>query len=283
MLYATWSKPAPPSASGNATPVSPNSAAFLNRPRGKCPVSSSSLASGFTSDSANSRTLFCNSFCSSVSSRSTVAHSRLAKQLFEFCILGKRLQEAFVGGLQVFRVHTRLAGHGHEVRIPDPSRQHVQMQMPNHASARGAAQVHSQIHSIGFVICPQGRFHALRQSHHFVQRSHLAQIQFRNMRVRHDHHVPGGIGEAIQNDKCLLASMDDERLRVIFPRQCIAKNTFRRVSTRRLRPVLVAPRSQDMVHRIASFSRKSCAHSITQKGTASYTRAPIRPEPLYAC
>src|SRR5271163_768219 len=64
-----WSNPGPPSVSGNATPVRPSSAAFLKSPSGKWPFPSFSLASGRTSDSANSRTLFCNSCCSSVSSK----------------------------------------------------------------------------------------------------------------------------------------------------------------------------------------------------------------------
>src|SRR5579863_1679687 len=66
-----WSKPAPPSFSGSATPVRPNSAAFVKRSRGKWPVSSSSRARGLTSASANSRTDFCSSNCSSVSSKFT--------------------------------------------------------------------------------------------------------------------------------------------------------------------------------------------------------------------
>src|SRR5437660_4075661 len=153
-----WSKPPPPSDSGKGTPVSPSSAAFLKSSRGKCPVSSSSFARGRTSDSANSRTLFCSSFCSSVSSRSTVAHSRSVKHLFELRILSRRsrlressegLGQAFVGGFQIFRVNARFAGYGHEVRITHPARQHVQMQMPNDSRARGTAQIHSQIHAVG--------------------------------------------------------------------------------------------------------------------------------------
>src|SRR6266700_5380504 len=162
-----WSKPAPPSASGSATPVRPISAAFLKSARGKWPVSSSSFANGRTSDSANSRTVFCSSFCSSVSSRSNVANSRQAKHLFEFRILsrptgvresGKRLGETFERGLQIFRVHARFGGHRHEVGIADPARQHVQMQVPNHARARGAAQIHSQVHPLGLVMCAESRF-----------------------------------------------------------------------------------------------------------------------------
>src|SRR6266851_5696580 len=260
-----WSKPAPPSDSGNGTPVSPSSAAFLKRSRGKCPVSSSSFARGRTSDSANSRTLFCSSFCSSVSSRSTVAHSCSAKHLFELRILSRRsrlressesLGQAFVGGFQIFRVNARLAGYGHEVRIAHPAWQHVQMQMPNDARTRGAAEIHSQIHAVRLIAGAQSRFHALRELHHLAERRSIAQVQFRNVRVGNNHHVPGGIGETIQDDKCFLAPMDDQRLRIIVARYRITKNALRLVSACRLFHVLVAPGSPDIVHRIASFFEK---------------------------
>src|SRR5712692_4919823 len=172
-----WSKPAPPSDSGNATPVNPSSAAFLKSSRGKCPVSSSSFASGRTSDSANSRTLFCSSFCSSVSSRSNVSDSFSAKNRYEYGIRarlahalrsGKRLRESFVSCRKIFRVYTRLSDYGHEIRIAHPARQDVQMQMSHHPSPRSAPQIHSQVHSIGFVILAQNFFQTLRQPHHLA-------------------------------------------------------------------------------------------------------------------
>src|SRR6266852_5042150 len=129
-----WSQPAPPSASGIATPVSPNSAAFLKRLRGKLPVSSNSLASGLTSDSANSRTLFCSSLCSSVSSRFNEKLPTSGKRLPRDHILSRpggslflseSLAQAFEGGLQVFRVRSSFPSNSHEIRIAKPTRQHV--------------------------------------------------------------------------------------------------------------------------------------------------------------
>src|SRR5260370_14327088 len=260
-----WSKPAPPSDSGNGTPVSPSSAAFLKSPRGKWPVSSSSFASGRTSDSANSRTLFCSSCCSSVSSRSTVAHSHSAKHLFELRILSRRsrlresserLGQAFIRSFQSCRVNAGFARYGHEVRLAHPAWQHVQMQMPNDARTRGAAEIHSQVHAIGFVAGTQRCFRALRKLHHLAERRSIAQIQFRNVRVGNNHHVHGGVGETIQDDKCFLAPMDDQSLRIIVARHRIAKNAFRLVSACSLFHVLVAPGSPDIVHRIASFFEK---------------------------
>src|SRR5208283_3324112 len=192
IVYARWSKPAPPSASGNATPVKPNSAAFLNSSRGKCPVSSSSLACGRTSVSANSRTLFCSNFCSSLSSKFTATPRSRSKPWIEFAILPRqlnpphlvislapsseeseardrffssspqRLPQLLKRVLQFLRMHARLARHGHEIRISDPSRQHVQMQVPRHAGAGGLPQIHSQVHSVGRVTRAQSRLHPPR-------------------------------------------------------------------------------------------------------------------------
>src|SRR5258708_8723552 len=186
-----WSKPAPPSDSGNGTPVSPSSAAFLKRSRGKCPVSSSSFARGRTSDSANSRTLFCSSLCSSVSSRSTVCNSLPAKHTLKFCILarlpgpcesGQRLGETFESSLQVLRVHPRLTRHGHKIRIANPARQRVQVQMPGNAGPCGTAQIHSKVHPVRVVFLPIRAFHDLRQLHHLRQGFRVTQIQFREDR-----------------------------------------------------------------------------------------------------
>src|SRR5713226_734108 len=260
MVYATWSKPAPPSDSGNATPVKPSSAAFLKSSRGKRPVSSSSFAIGRTSDSANSRTLFCSSFCSSVSSRSTVSDSSSAKtdaiqvRLATLLRSGKRLREAFVSCRKVFRVNARLSDYGHEIRIAHPARQCVKVQMPEHTSAGSASQIHSQVHAIAFVIIAQNCFHSLRQPHHLAQRFGVTQVQFRHVLVGDDHNVPRRVGEPVQNHKRLRAAMNNQRLGVVLPRQRIAKNAFRMLPAGHSLHVLVAPRSPDVVHRNESFA-----------------------------
>src|SRR5207249_1504846 len=158
------------------------------------------------------------------------------------------------------------------------------MQMSNDASASGAAQVHSQIHPVGLVIRAQSRFHTLGELHHFVQCSRFAQIQFRNVCVRHDHYVAGGIGEAVQDDKRFFAAMNDKSFRVIVARHGIAKNALRLVSTCRLFHVLVAPRSPDIVHRIGSFfSKLRAQHSAkaTYELRTSSCSARAWPEPTY--
>src|SRR5208337_305877 len=172
MVHARWSNPAPPHSSGNATPVSPSSAAFLNSSRGKCPVSSNSFASGRTSISANSRTLFCSSFCSSLSSKFTATPCQPSQGRGSASrnSSGQRLPQLIKRGLQFLRLHPRFPRHGHEIRIPNPTRQHVQMQMSRHAGAGRLPQVHAQVHSVRPVIRTESRLHSLRQLHHFLQR-----------------------------------------------------------------------------------------------------------------
>src|SRR5215470_13407240 len=163
-----WSNPAPPSASGMAKLVNPSSPALRKFSRGNRPVSSSSLAMGFTSDSANSRTLFWRSLCSSLSSRFTAALRDLASSLCE------GLAQPFVGGLQLFRMHAGLGGDGHEVCVTEPARQRVHVQVSGDSCAGGAAKIHAQVHSVRLVYRPIGTLHTLRKSHHFGKRIRVA-------------------------------------------------------------------------------------------------------------
>src|SRR5260370_24710442 len=221
MVYARWSKPAPPSASGNAMPVSPSSAAFLKSSRGKCPVSSSSFASGLTSDSANSRTLFCSSFCSSVSSRSKDVFSarkptRNVDSAFcatvPACGSEEGLAERVVSCSQIFRMDAGLTSHRHEVRVADPTRQCMQMQMSCHSSSRSAPKIHAQVHTIRFVICLKRFLHALRQLHHFFQRLWFAQIQVSSVGIRHHHHVSQRVRISLQDNNPFRAATYNQLL-----------------------------------------------------------------------
>src|SRR5208337_4225799 len=259
IVYARWSKPAPPSASGNATPVKPSSAAFLNSSRGKCPVSSSSLASGRTSDSANSRTLFCSSFCSSVSSRftATPCHPVQGRGSASRNSSGQRLPQLLKRGLQFLRLHARFSRRGHKIRIPNPSRQNVQMQVPRHAGTGGLPQVHTQVHSVRRIIRAISRFHFLRQLHHFRQRLCIAEIQFRHMRVRHDHHVPGRVWIPVQDHECLFPPVNHQRLFIVGALHRSAEKTLGLLALRHFRHILEPPRRPNVIHRLQSSLAQS--------------------------
>src|SRR5580700_481073 len=261
-----WSKPAPPSDSGMAMPVRPSSAAFLKLSRGKWPVSSSSLASGRTSDAANSRTVFSSSACSSVRSR-FMCRSSLAQKKKKIYTegteknrlrrrLGEGLAQALIRNFEFFGVNTGLARHGHEVGIAEPAGQDVKMQMAGDAGSCCAAQVHAEIHTVGLVICLESFLDALRKLHHLAECFGITQAQFRDVRVRHDHDVPGGVWKTIEDNEGLRAAISDECFVVLVERDGVAKNAVGLLPCRYLLHVLVAPRRPEIVHRAASLSVK---------------------------
>src|SRR6266481_759971 len=104
------------------------------------------------------------------------------------------------------------------------------MQMPKDARTRGAAKIHSQIQAVGLIAGAQSRFHALRELHHLAERRSIAQIQFCNVRVGNNHHVPRGIGETFKMTKGFWPRWKDRLSRSMFARNGTAKIHSRRVS-----------------------------------------------------
>src|ERR1700674_3292991 len=145
-----WSKPAPPSDSGSATAVRPSSAALRNVSRGKCPVTSISRASGFTSFSANSRTVRCSNVCSSVSEKfnggswNDVAPVRRGGR----ALLSQSLAQFRVGRGKLFRLEARFAHRGHEIRVAGPAGHEMHMEMMGNAGAGRGAQIHARVDAV---------------------------------------------------------------------------------------------------------------------------------------
>ena len=60
--------------------------------------------------------------------------------------------------------------HSHEVRIAEPARQHMHVQMASHPGARRLTQIQPQIDAVGRVGAFQCTGGALRQRHHLQRR-----------------------------------------------------------------------------------------------------------------
>src|SRR5205085_4130964 len=75
----------------------------------------------------------------------------------------ERLGKPLVGGLQIFRVNARFARHRHEIRIANPARQHMQVQVPGDSCARRAAKIHAQVHAVRLVLFAVNGFETLRE------------------------------------------------------------------------------------------------------------------------
>ncbi len=157
----------------------------------------------------------------------------------------------------------------------------MQMQMSSDSRTGCSPEVHAEIHPIWFVSGSECCLDTLGKLHHFCEGFGFTQLQFRDVRVRHDHDVSGGVGVAIQNDKRFCSAMNDQRFRIVIARDRVAKNTFRLFVAGDPRHVLVAPGCPDVVHRVERpASPKTCAHSITQnRGAGAGWRGPQFPLP----
>ncbi len=96
--------------------------------------------------------------------------------------------------------------------------------MPFHSRAGCAAHVHSQIISLRVIRSLQHRLHLLRQTHHLRQRVRVSSREIGDVRVRHDHHVAGRIGIAIENDEVFFAAENDVRAGILIGGDGAAEN-----------------------------------------------------------
>ena len=128
------------------------------------------------------------------------------------------------------------ADDGHEVGIAEPARENVEMEVADDAGACGAAEVHAEIHAVGLVICLEGFFDALREVHHFGEGVGIAEVEFGDVRVRDDHDVAGGVGEAIEDDEDFRAAIGDERFVIVVARDGVAEDAVGLLAGCRLAP-----------------------------------------------
>ena len=63
-----------------------------------------------------------------------------------------------VSRVEVFGKHARFADDGHEIGIAEPARQNVKMDVADDSGAASAADVHADVHSVGFVVARGRRF-----------------------------------------------------------------------------------------------------------------------------
>src|SRR5436190_4243045 len=140
------------------------------------------------------------------------------------------------------------------------------MQMARDSRAGSTAEIHAEIHAIGFVERFEGCLGALRQVHHFRERCRVHAGNFRGVFVGNDHQMARSIGKAIQNSERACATMHDERRRVVHALRRIAKNARGLFTGNGIGDVLVAPGSPDVIHcgcASQEFERASIAQNKT--------------------
>src|SRR5579862_7906817 len=103
---------------------------------------------------------------------------------------GEGAAQTLIGGCKFLGLDPRFADRGHEIGVPDPARQNVQVQMSGDTGSRGPAYVDAYVVAIGAIQTLERPFDALRESHHFGEGLWFGLGERRPMRIRNYHHVP---------------------------------------------------------------------------------------------
>ncbi len=122
--------------------------------------------------------------------------------------LGKDRAHPFPGALQVFRQNAAFGNRSHEVGIAGPAGQGVQMQVSGDARATGRTQIHAEVVAVRMVEPLQHHFRALRQINQFMSSIGGQQAEPVQVRIRHHHHVAGGVGIGVKADEAVFAADD---------------------------------------------------------------------------
>ena len=117
---------------------------------------------------------------------------------------------------KILRLKACLCDCGHEIRIADPARQHVKMQVSGNAGASAASEIHAQVISLRMINAGKGLLNVLRKTHHFPESLSIAFRKLGNMRVGHYHDVASRVGETIQDCEREFAAKNDLSRNVII-------------------------------------------------------------------
>src|SRR5215469_13287552 len=120
------------------------------------------------------------------------------------CAVSECLAQPLPRHRELLRKYSRLAHHGHEVGIPDPAWQSVQMKMSGYACTRSSAEVQPHIESVGAVHATQCFFRSLRQIHQLMRDHRVERCQRSLMLIWHHHDVAGVVRVAVETNECLL-------------------------------------------------------------------------------
>src|SRR5207245_7482058 len=77
----------------------------------------------------------------------------------------ERRGEPIVRGVEGLGEHPRVADHGHEVRVPVPARDHVEVEVSAYAGTGNASLVGAQVEPVGVIGAPQRPYRALHEVH----------------------------------------------------------------------------------------------------------------------
>src|SRR5207244_12580833 len=93
------------------------------------------------------------------------------------------------------------ADHGHEVRVPVPARDHVEVEVSEYAGTGNASLVGTQVEPVGVIGAPQRPYRGLHEVHGLAQLVRSRLLESPHV-ARHDgHDVARGVRELVEDQE----------------------------------------------------------------------------------
>src|SRR5260370_14620042 len=122
------------------------------------------------------------------------------------------LMELRLGVGRFSRQHACLSDRCDEIRVANPARHDVHVNVLSNACPCSAAQVHSDVESLWPIYLSQRRLTTLGEIEHLVGGFFGRGIKLAQMIVGHDHQVAADVGIQIENYEVVSGAMQDEVL-----------------------------------------------------------------------
>src|SRR6266576_6867210 len=106
----------------------------------------------------------------------------------------KLSEQLAIGGSQIFGDNPGLTDRGHEICVPGPARQDVEMYVIDNARARRVTKVHADVESRRAIYFAERRLGSFRQVHQLVRGFFRGRVQVTHMLVWNYEQVATDVG-----------------------------------------------------------------------------------------
>ena len=109
--------------------------------------------------------------------------------------------EFLISGSQIFGDNPRITDRGHEICVPGPARQDVEMYVVDNARTRRVTKVHADVEPGRAIHFAERRLGSFCQVHQFVRGFLRSSVQFAYVLVWNYEQVATDVGVAVENDE----------------------------------------------------------------------------------
>src|SRR5207245_2388759 len=131
--------------------------------------------------------------------------------------------EPIVRGVEGLGEYPRVADHGHEVRVPVPARDHVEVEVSEYAGTGNASLVGAQVEPVGVIGAPQRPYRGLHEVHGLAQLVRSRLLESPHVARHYGHDVARGVRELVEDQEREGSAAEDESASIIAGREGVAE------------------------------------------------------------